>query len=183
MKPKKIIRSRTPNVPITEVETIEDQKELNRLYVLKVREELEEIIKSDFNDINEFVDLIEVALAFADVNGFYGHNLNIAVAKKQTEKGSFGKLALNNLNPNNPSNKLYFDDHWNVPDDSLPDAKKLLWFVLKETDHPILGAFVPATSEFVEVVPTGALHIGFRASDVIAWKYFNAPNFQTTSRA
>ena len=36
-------------------------------------------------------------------------NQLIALIEKSVEKGSFGRLALNNLNPENPSNKLYFD--------------------------------------------------------------------------
>jgi len=31
------------------------------------------------------------------------------LVEKSVNKGTFGRLALNNLNPNNPSNKLYFE--------------------------------------------------------------------------
>jgi hypothetical protein len=69
-RPKKLIRSLiTGKLKAGEWENITDQDELNRLYAIKIREELAEIQES-------------------------GH--------------SFGRLALNNLNPNNPSNKLYF---------------------------------------------------------------------------
>ncbi len=108
-KPKKLIRPGvTKHLKEGEWETIEDQEELNRLYALKVKEELAEIQASEHKDINEFADLIDAAFSFAEVNGFTLGQISEALHKKQTEKGSFGRLALNNLNPSNPSNALYF---------------------------------------------------------------------------
>lgn len=110
MKPKKLIRKLiTEKLKESEWETITDQKELNQLYAIKVREELAEIQESDHKDIMEFVDLIQVAFSFAKQNGFTHEQISIALVKKSVNKGTFGRLALNNLNPNNPSNKLYFE--------------------------------------------------------------------------
>jgi predicted house-cleaning noncanonical NTP pyrophosphatase (MazG superfamily) len=110
MKPKKLIRSKiTEKLKEGEWETITDQDELNRLYATKIREELAEIQASDHKDIMEFVDLIEVAFTFARENGFTDIEIIANRAKKITEKGKFGRLALNSLNPENPSNCLYFE--------------------------------------------------------------------------
>lgn len=110
MKPKKLIRKFiTEKLKEGEWEMITDQKELNQLYAIKVREELAEIQESDHKDIMEFVDLIQVAFSFAKQNGFTHEQISIALVEKSVNKGTFGRLALNNLNPNNPSNKLYFE--------------------------------------------------------------------------
>ena len=110
MNPKKLIRKFiTEKLKDGEWETITDQDELNLLYAIKIREELAEVQASGHNDIMEFADLIEVAFCFAKQNGFTHEQLSIALIEKSTEKGSFGRLALNNLNPDNPSNKLYFE--------------------------------------------------------------------------
>lgn len=111
MKPKKLIRKFvTEKLKEGEWETITDQEELNRLYAIKIREELAEVQASEHKDIMEFVDLIQVAFSFAKQNGFTHEQLSIALVEKSIEKGSFGRLALNNLNPANPSNKLYFEN-------------------------------------------------------------------------
>jgi predicted house-cleaning noncanonical NTP pyrophosphatase (MazG superfamily) len=110
MKPKKLIRKNIiEKLKEGEWETITDQNELNKLYAIKVREELAEIQESDHKDIFEFVDLIQVAFAFCRQNGFGEDEIAMALLKKSFEKGNFERLALNNLNPNNPSNKLYFE--------------------------------------------------------------------------
>lgn len=110
MKPKKLIRKFiTEKLKKDEWETITDQKELNQLYAIKVREELAEIQESDHKDIMEFVDLIQVAFSFAKQNGFTHEQISTALVEKSVNKGTFGRLALNNLNPNNPSNRLYFE--------------------------------------------------------------------------
>lgn len=109
MKPKKLIRKGiTAKLKEGEWETITDQDELNRLYALKIIEELEEIKASNHKDIMEFVDLMQVAFSFARQNGFTNEQIQVALFEKTVDKGPFGRLALNNLNPNNPSNKLYF---------------------------------------------------------------------------
>lgn len=109
IKPKKLIRKFITNkLKEGEWEEITDQTELNALYAIKISEELAEIQESKHNDIMEFVDLIQVAFSFARQNGFSQTELSLALIEKSAEKGTFGRLALNNLNPENPSNKLYF---------------------------------------------------------------------------
>lgn len=111
MAVKKLIRSGIKkHLKDNEWELISNQDELNKLYALKIREELEEVQESDHKDIKEFVDLIQVVFAFAKVNGFTMNQLQEALITKSVEKGVFGRIALNNLNPDNPSNKLYFDE-------------------------------------------------------------------------
>ncbi len=110
MKPKKLIRREVVNLlKPGEFETITDLAELNKLYALKIREELEEIQAADHKDINEFADLVQVSIDFALANGYTLDQLDSAGAKKFDEKGGFSNIALNNLNPSNPSNKLYFN--------------------------------------------------------------------------
>jgi predicted house-cleaning noncanonical NTP pyrophosphatase (MazG superfamily) len=110
-KPKKLIRKNiVEKLKPGEWEEITDQKELNNLYALKVKEELAEIQDSEHKDIMEFVDLIQVAFSFAKRNGFTKEQISKAMIEKSIEKGSFGTIALNNLNPNNPSNKIYFNE-------------------------------------------------------------------------
>lgn len=109
IKPKKLIRKNiTEKLKVSEWEFIEDKNELNALYALKVKEELNEIQESDHKDIMEFVDLIQVAFSFAKQNGFTHEELSKAMAEKSINKGSFSNIALNNLNQENPSNALYF---------------------------------------------------------------------------
>jgi predicted house-cleaning noncanonical NTP pyrophosphatase (MazG superfamily) len=106
---KKLVRDKTPALfKNDEAEVITDQTELNKLYALKVKEELIEIQQADHKDIMEFVDLIEVAYSFAEQNGFSRQAINDARAEKVFKKGTFSDIALNNLNPNNPSNEIYF---------------------------------------------------------------------------
>ena len=108
-KPKKLIRKYiTEKLKEGEWEEITDQKELNKLYALKIKEELEEIQESEHKDIMEFADLLQVVFSFAKQNGFTHEQIAAAMIEKSVDKGTFGRLALNNLNPNNPSNELYF---------------------------------------------------------------------------
>lgn len=110
MKPKKLIRNKiVEHLHDDEWEVIGDQEELNRLYALKINEELLEIQNSNHKDILEFVDLLEVVFSFAMQNGFYRMELKKASLSKATLYGKIGRKALTNLNPDNPSNKLYFE--------------------------------------------------------------------------
>lgn len=110
MKPKKLIRSKiVSKLKPGESEKIMDIVELNKLYALKIREELLEIQSSNHTDIEEFADLMEVVLKFAQRNGFSNAELLIAIETKRFQKGTFSNIVLNNLNPNNPSNEIYFE--------------------------------------------------------------------------
>ena len=112
MKPKKLIRKKIiSKLKENEWEIITDQDELNRLYEKKIREVLAEIQASGHKDVMEFVDLIQVAFSFAKVNGFTEELLSDLSVYKLMQLGDFSKIVLNNLNPDNPSNKIYFDEH------------------------------------------------------------------------
>ncbi len=111
MKPKKLIREKIKEkLQPEEYEQVTDLVELNTLYALKIKEELLEIQSSDHKDIMEFVDLMDVVLAFAEQNGFPIEKLMVKGLIKNVEKGSFSNVVLTNMNPNNPSNKLYFEN-------------------------------------------------------------------------
>ena len=75
---------------------------------MKIQEELLEIQKSQHADIFEFVDLITVAVSFARMNGFTTDEIMKAGYHKINQKGEFTDIALTNLNPENPSNEIYF---------------------------------------------------------------------------
>lgn len=108
-KPKKLIRSNMVfRLDPSECEIIHDKDELNKLYALKVLEELAEIQMANHKDLMEFADLVQVAMDFAEINGFSNKELLAAVEQKALEKGEFCDIVLNNLNPENPSNKIYF---------------------------------------------------------------------------
>jgi predicted house-cleaning noncanonical NTP pyrophosphatase (MazG superfamily) len=112
MKPKKLIRGNIiEKLRIGEYEIISDKKELNDLYALKVQEELQEVIASNHSDINEFADLASSVFQFARQNGFSEKDLSAAIASKDASSGVFSNIALNNLNPENPSNKIYFREY------------------------------------------------------------------------
>ncbi len=109
LKPKKLIRSKIVEVlKEGESEEVSDIDELNKLYALKIQEELMEIQEAKHKYIMEFVDLIDVAYAFARNNGFTRDFIEFGSIDKMLKKGGFDKLVLNNLNPSNPSNKIYF---------------------------------------------------------------------------
>jgi predicted house-cleaning noncanonical NTP pyrophosphatase (MazG superfamily) len=108
-KPKKLIRSNMVfRLDPSECEIVHDKDELNKLYALKIQEEMNEIQMANHKDIMEFADLVQVAMDFAQVNGFQYKDLWTAIEMKALEKGEFCDIVLNNLNPENPSNKIYF---------------------------------------------------------------------------
>ena len=110
MKPKKLIRRHIAlKLGLTEWDIVTDKEELNKLYALKLKEELLEIQNSNHSDIFEFVDLIQVAFSFAKQNGFTYEEISLALIEKSVEKGSFSNVVLNNLNPENKSDKIYFE--------------------------------------------------------------------------
>ena len=88
---------------------ISTQDELNELYAMKIQEELLEIQSANHKDIFEFVDLIQVAFAFAKENGFSHEAISLALIEKTADKGTFGRVVCTSLNPKNKSNKIYFD--------------------------------------------------------------------------
>jgi predicted house-cleaning noncanonical NTP pyrophosphatase (MazG superfamily) len=109
MKPKKLIRNNVvAKLQEGEFEQITDLVELNKLYALKIGEELAEIQRADHKDVSEFADLIEVAIAFAGQNGITMEQLFMTISGKVTAKGRYTNWVLTNMNPENPSNEIYF---------------------------------------------------------------------------
>lgn len=111
MKPKKLIRDKIiRHLKSDEYEILTDKEEVNRLCLLKIREEVQDIVNSDFKDIMEFADLLEIVFSFAVNNGISKTALLNAALDKCIRKGKFTNIVLTNMNPNNPSNKLYFEE-------------------------------------------------------------------------
>jgi len=111
MTPRKLIRNGVIQKLKIEEWTLETNKEeLNRLFDLKVKEELDEIIRSERRDVYEFADLLQVAHDYAALNGFSDDDLYKAIDQKLTDKGAFTNAVLISLNPNNSSSKLYTKD-------------------------------------------------------------------------
>lgn len=117
-KPKKLIRDNmTKYLNETEYENILDRNALNSLYRMKVLEEVQEIFNSDHKDIMEFADLFQVICDYARANGFTLTEIQYAATQKVRNRGRFTNLALTNMNPNNPSNALYFNERNNKTED------------------------------------------------------------------
>lgn len=94
----------------SEVEKIEDKNLLNELYAKKIKEELQEIQNAQHKSLEEFADLLSVLMGFAKLNGFYFEDVLFCCTEKIHHKGKYTNVVLNNLNPNNPSNKIYFQE-------------------------------------------------------------------------
>jgi predicted house-cleaning noncanonical NTP pyrophosphatase (MazG superfamily) len=109
---KKLIRDKMAfNLNPDELDYCHNKEELMELYSLKLREEIEEIKGSDYKDIMEYGDLIQVALGLASLNGYSFDDVIKAMNDKYELKGGFSNLVLTSLNPNNPSNKIYFENN------------------------------------------------------------------------
>jgi predicted house-cleaning noncanonical NTP pyrophosphatase (MazG superfamily) len=107
--PRKLIRNLIPKkFGGIEYDREQNLNNLNKLYELKVKEELQEIIDSGCKDITEFADLIQVVEDWARVNNINALDLSDAQHDKAVDKGTFDNTVITNLNPNNPSNSLYF---------------------------------------------------------------------------
>lgn len=86
--PKKLIRDKTTkHIADWEQESIKNKFELNSLYALKVKEELQEIEDGNWQDVTEFADLIQVAYDYALSNGFTYEEIDRALLDKLIEKG------------------------------------------------------------------------------------------------
>ena len=105
---KKLIRNKiVERLDVSEWEVITDHSQLNHLYALKVQEELNEIISAGWQDGLEFADLIDVAYAFANANGFTAAEIDSLRSQKEVLRGGFSDIVLTNLDPDNPSNQIY----------------------------------------------------------------------------
>lgn len=115
--PRKLVRDNTPDhtkdKPELKYEVISNKDEINRLFEMKVIEELNEIRNSDRKDISEFADLVQVAVSYARMNGFTFEQLFNSIMDKRAQLGTFSNVVLTTLDPSNPSNETYFREHQN----------------------------------------------------------------------
>lgn len=112
-KVKKLVRDKIIEyLHSSEYEICENKDELNNLVCQKIREELLEVINSDFDDIKEFADLVQIVQHLYKINAFTTSQINKAIIEKTKERGGFSNLVLTNLNPNNSSNNMYFEEYY-----------------------------------------------------------------------
>ena len=107
--PRKLVREKmAENIPAHEKIKVTDITLLNALFILKVREELAEIVASNFKDMVEFADLLQVVQDFIVLNDEQGV-VDCLRQSKQQARGGFKNMVLISLNPANPSNEIYFE--------------------------------------------------------------------------
>jgi len=70
---------------------------------LKIDEELIELKNSNFEDVKEYADVIEVIIRMAELKGISENEISTERKNKNIEKGKFMKNLL-----------YYFDKNWNV---------------------------------------------------------------------
>jgi predicted house-cleaning noncanonical NTP pyrophosphatase (MazG superfamily) len=86
----KLVRDKLSQViPAQELRKETDPQVLARFLRLKFNEEYQELKDSDYNDINEFADCIEVLLALAKQVGYSQEAVEEARQRKLQEKGGF----------------------------------------------------------------------------------------------
>lgn len=108
---KKLIRTEfAKTLKPEEIDYEYNIEELKRLYLLKIKEELNEIIDSDYKDIFEYADLIEAIYGLAEMNNINRIHIMDARMDKFYEKGGFTNVILKKLNPANASNRVYLED-------------------------------------------------------------------------
>lgn len=147
--PKKLIRKNiVEKLKPGEWEEITDPDELNDLYRIKVLEEVAEITSAAHKDVMEFVDLIQISVQWAKINGFTHEQITVALVMKSVDKGLFSNLALNNLNPNNPSNALYFSLSTQDYEEVIADHKRLV----RELDVLLNGENAARQASLVDIV-------------------------------
>lgn len=106
LKPLKLVRAFKNDLP-NDIVKIKDKDQLNELYRLKVLEELQEVIDSKYQDITEFVDLVQAVRAWARVNGHEPEQLAEAIMMKTATKGHFKNYA--KPATNRKGNEVYYN--------------------------------------------------------------------------
>ena len=136
-KVKKLVRDKVKEkLHTSEYEYCENKEELNNLVCQKIREELLEVINSDFSDIKEFADLTQIVQHLCKINGFSSSQINKAIIEKTKERGGFSNLVLTNLNPNNSSNNIYFEEYYKSDkNESLEKSLKLVRDTIKHNQN------------------------------------------------
>lgn len=91
------------------VYVIKDKLQRNKLFMLKVIEEVREIEASNFEDDREFADLLQVVKDWIAVSAGGVHKINKLRKAKQAELGNYTMQAVQ-PDPNNQSNALYYEN-------------------------------------------------------------------------
>ncbi len=87
---KKLIRDRYINtIDKKELDIIGNAVEHRDLLIDKLFEEIDELAESDYKDIEEYADVIEVLRALAEINGINFTYVEAARIEKLYEKGGF----------------------------------------------------------------------------------------------
>lgn len=90
------------------VYVIKDKLQRNKLFMLKVIEEVREIEASNFEDDREFADLLQVVKDWIDSNSM-AKNVADLRFEKMLELGTYEGDAVQ-PDPTNPSNALYYEN-------------------------------------------------------------------------
>lgn len=90
------------------VYVIKNKLERNRLFMLKVLEEVREIEASNFEDDREFADLLQIIYDWASVNGKADEIVSL-MNNKVADQGRYEGDAVQ-PDPNNPSNAIYYEN-------------------------------------------------------------------------
>ena len=97
---RKLIRDKLSNViPDNELELAGSEVELQGLLRAKLFEELNELNDSNYKDVDEYADLMEVILTIAEIEGVTKVDIEARRIEKLYERGGFNKgLILNRGN-------------------------------------------------------------------------------------
>lgn len=108
---KKLVRTKLAEekIPPHELSTTKDRISTNKLFAKKLIEECIEYLDSDCKDPSEAGDVLQVSLDWFKYNELDNVVISFTKMEKEGERGGFGKYILNNLNPNNESNEIYFN--------------------------------------------------------------------------
>jgi len=71
------------------IRIVMDNKEFKKLLLEKLIEEIGELAESNYKDVFEYADVIEVILAIAHQNGFTANHIDDARREKNRKNGSF----------------------------------------------------------------------------------------------
>lgn len=108
---KKLVRTTLAEnkIPPHELSKTTDRNSTNKLFAKKLIEECIEFLASDCTDPSEAGDIFQVSMDWFRYNNIDPMIIAHSQSRKFDERGGFGEYILNNLNPNNESNEIYFE--------------------------------------------------------------------------
>ena len=88
---KKLIRDHIYGVNYSDPEVVEELCPVEAYQYLKEKltEEISELIESDYKDVNEYADVLEVLMTLARYNNIKWHRVKTARKLKLQERGGF----------------------------------------------------------------------------------------------